>query len=434
MTYRNALLLKILVLALVTGLLGGILQQWGQQLHLSYRIQKAQAYATALSERLAAESPEQWAKTLSHAHNDTTTPLFITPIPAVELDRAEIPASLEPFVIDQSGVPIAASALDNNDVINRPDNWDVLVFEIPDSQWDLTLWIDVAPNKFALLTQALLSLLFFTAGLFWITRPLAKGLDHLAKSITPTPMIPAQQSPEALANAVEASLHTLRKTVQLNHEEWRDLLHGVAHELRSPLARIQFAIAEWHACDPQEREELESHIDKAIEEVDDLVRETLEYSRMELGKPEDSAYETVDAVLLLESATQRLHALYPSVTFQLLGPRPFLIHGHKKQLDRAFINLLRNAARYGESRIEIQFSRQDDAHWQLIIDDDGPGIPPGKRERIFEPFTRLDPSRSRDSGGSGLGLAIVKAILDNHNATIRVEDSPLGGARFIAYF
>jgi signal transduction histidine kinase len=68
---------------------------------------------------------------------------------------------------------------------------------------------------------------------------------------------------------------------------------------------------------------------------------------------------------------------------------------------------------------------------RVAVDDDGPGIPPDDRERVFERFTRLDDSRARHQGGSGLGLAVVRSIVARHHGRIDVEDSPLGGARFV---
>ncbi len=70
----------------------------------------------------------------------------------------------------------------------------------------------------------------------------------------------------------------------------------------------------------------------------------------------------------------------------------------------------------------------------LTVDDDGPGVPPADRRRVFERFVRLDEARSRDGGGSGLGLAIVAAVAKAHAASVAVEGSPLGGARFLVVF
>ena len=97
---------------------------------------------------------------------------------------------------------------------------------------------------------------------------------------------------------------------------------------------------------------------------------------------------------------------------------------------RALGNVLQNARRYAKQRVEVDAAINADT-CRIVIDDDGPGIPEADRARIFEPFTRLDTSRNRDSGGYGLGLAIAQRIAQWHGGNIGVEDSPLGGARFV---
>ena len=68
-----------------------------------------------------------------------------------------------------------------------------------------------------------------------------------------------------------------------------------------------------------------------------------------------------------------------------------------------------------------------------MVDDDGPGIDPDDRERVFERFTRLDDGRARDAGGLGIGLAIVKAVAEQHGGTVTIDDAPIGGARFVVH-
>jgi len=100
------------------------------------------------------------------------------------------------------------------------------------------------------------------------------------------------------------------------------------------------------------------------------------------------------------------------------------------QLAHALSNLVDNAARYAASVVQITISCHEGTA-SIVVDDDGPGIAATDRERVFERFTRLDDSRARPQGGSGLGLAVVRAIVSRHHGQIRIEDSPLGGARFV---
>ena len=104
--------------------------------------------------------------------------------------------------------------------------------------------------------------------------------------------------------------------------------------------------------------------------------------------------------------------------------------GRRDQLGRVVRNLVDNAARHAQSRVGISLAT-DHGVVALTVDDDGPGIPEGDRDRVFERFTRLDDGRARDAGGLGLGLSMVKAIVEQHDGTVAVEESPLGGARLL---
>ena len=95
----------------------------------------------------------------------------------------------------------------------------------------------------------------------------------------------------------------------------------------------------------------------------------------------------------------------------------------------AITNLLRNAIKYARTKIVVS-AQIDGERICLHVDDDGIGIPPEERQRVFFAFTRLDRSRDRTTGGYGLGLAIVRQVMEQHGGTATVDASPLGGARF----
>ena len=101
--------------------------------------------------------------------------------------------------------------------------------------------------------------------------------------------------------------------------------------------------------------------------------------------------------------------------------------GDPVALRRLFSNLIDNALRYG-TRAEVGLAHHDEMI-EVRIDDDGPGIPESERQAVFEPFFRLEQSRSRETGGSGLGLAIARQIVEAHGGAIAISQSPQGGAR-----
>jgi signal transduction histidine kinase len=105
------------------------------------------------------------------------------------------------------------------------------------------------------------------------------------------------------------------------------------------------------------------------------------------------------------------------------------VRGNAVLLAQAVRNLLSNAVRHGVSRVDVSLV-DDAARVRLVVEDDGNGIPPDQREKIFERFVRLDEARNRDQGGSGLGLAIVRKVVSVADGEVTVDESELGGARF----
>ncbi|MBD0706475.1 ATP-binding protein [Pseudomonas sp. PSB1] len=211
----------------------------------------------------------------------------------------------------------------------------------------------------------------------------------------------------------------------------RDLLNAVSHELRTPLTRLDFGLALALSDDlpPASRERLQGLV-AHIRELDELVLELLSYSRLQNPellpeRVEVALDEFIDSIL--GSVDEDLAA--PDVVIDVL------LHGTLERfvLDprltaRALQNLLRNAMRYCEKRIQVGVLVGVQG-CEIWVDDDGIGIPDSERERVFEPFYRLDRSRDRATGGFGLGLAISRRALQAQGGTLTAQASPLGGAR-----
>ena len=173
-------------------------------------------------------------------------------------------------------------------------------------------------------------------------------------------------------------------------------------------------------------------MDKDIEELDTLVDEFLTYANLEQGAPtirfqrhnvEDVVAQVVAEHLRLQSRVTIEHLPCK------LSDRKQVSDIDQRYMHRAIQNLVGNACRYAENRIQVKFSASQDS-CRVDVDDDGPGIPEDQRERVFTAFSRLDDSRTRKSGGYGLGLSIVQRIMYWHNGRVEVSHGPLGGARF----
>jgi signal transduction histidine kinase len=158
--------------------------------------------------------------------------------------------------------------------------------------------------------------------------------------------------------------------------------------------------------------------------LEQAVTELLELARAEENAELERIDVDLDDVMLDE--TQRARRV-PVDTSHVSAGR---VRGSAPQLARVVRNLLDNACRHARSQVSVAVTAQNGSVC-LSVDDDGPGVPPSDRARVFDRFTRLDEGRVRDAGGMGLGLSMVKAIVDRHGGTVSVEDAPLGGARFV---
>ncbi len=194
-----------------------------------------------------------------------------------------------------------------------------------------------------------------------------------------------------------------------------------SHELKTPLTTARMA-AELAGSDAPES----AYPPQVVEELDRmqaLVDDLLQLARA----PEGRASEPLALDVLVAEVVAN-HPARDRIDVDI--PSAVTVIGRAPELRRIVVNLLDNAARYGQSAIGVQVALSDEMA-QLTVDDDGPGIAPDQRELVFERFVRLDEGRARNEGGSGLGLAIVRAIARRHGGDATISDSPLGGARVI---
>jgi two-component system OmpR family sensor kinase len=202
------------------------------------------------------------------------------------------------------------------------------------------------------------------------------------------------------------------------------LLHSVSHELRTPIARLEFALELLHTAAPDGvLTPRIAAMEADLAELNALVSELLSMARIGSG-PSLKMAPFALAPMLAECA-----ALldYP---IEMAPGAPGSVSGDRRLLMRALGNVLRNAEKYAQSRI-ILSARRNGASVEIVVEDDGPGVPEPERERIFEPFHRLDRSRDRASGGFGLGLSIARKAVEAHGGTIRIDSAPGGGARVV---
>lgn len=209
----------------------------------------------------------------------------------------------------------------------------------------------------------------------------------------------------------------------------RRFVSDASHELRSPLATMR-QHAELAQRYPQATslETLSDTVQAEGERMQQLVEGLLLLAKLDEGQRySDDAIDLDD--LLFAEASRLRRATTLAIDSSQVQPARF--HGNAQLLGRVIRNLSENAARHATSRIRLSLFKNE-AGWLLLeIEDDGAGVPVAQREVIFERFARLDESRNRDLGGSGLGLAIVQQIAMSYTGKVWVEDSELGGAKFV---
>lgn len=200
-----------------------------------------------------------------------------------------------------------------------------------------------------------------------------------------------------------------------------------AHELRSPVAsiRVQAEVAVANP-DPELSHETLADVVYESERLSSLVDGLLALARSDAG--EWPAAAPVDVVDAAKDAIARLPEGSPVVTTHL-APGACWVEAAPAEVDLVLDNLLRNAARHARARIMVTVLSRASAVW-LVVDDDGHGIAPEHREKVFDRFYRVQDDRSRDSGGSGLGLALVAEVVRRRGGAVKVTESPDGGARF----
>lgn len=260
------------------------------------------------------------------------------------------------------------------------------------------------------------------AALAEVTRNFGAGaLDARAKVGRAGTMDELEESFNAMAGRIEELV-----------DGQRELLRAVSHDLRTPLARIFFALDEAQTARTAEgKNEHLGRIDRSLVELNDLVEELTAYMRLDNGIDGPSR-EWIDVSTVMRHASELVADLRPEISLDLSCCET-RVFAEPRYVKRAVANLVTNAVMHARKGVWIA-CRSEDGAFVLSVDDDGSGIPEEDRERVFEPFFRRERSRNIDMGGSGLGLAIVARIMTWHGGTVHVSESRHGGASFTLSF
>ena len=225
------------------------------------------------------------------------------------------------------------------------------------------------------------------------------------------------------------AFNTMTQRVASLLQSHRTLTNAVSHELRTPLARLRFS----HSLAREEssakaKDRFLLRMERDIAEIDELTTELLDYAKLERGAPA-IRLQSVPAEPWLEDVLADARDDRGRQAVKILSTVSVdSVRCEPRYMARAVVNLLRNALLHARSTVKVSL-RHENNRTVIEVDDDGAGIDAADRERLFEPFVRLDRSRARDSGGFGLGLAIVRQVARWHGGDAFITESPLGGAR-----
>ncbi|MEO7687877.1 MAG: ATP-binding protein [Sphingomonas sp.] len=274
------------------------------------------------------------------------------------------------------------------------------------SQWQLSM-----------LGAVLGTMLLLAAPAWWLARAISKPLRQLgataAVARAGAPLGPVPQGGAAEVRDLTRAVSAMHDRLARHAEGRTAMLAAISHDLGTPLSRLAF----WIERLPDEAR-IRANAD--IDEMRAMIGAALRFARDESGEQAD---QRIDLGSLLDSLIEDMTMAGAPASLEP-GPR-VIVRGNPQALRRLFSNLVENAIRYGDA---AALRWRIDGHLaEIIVDDSGPGFDAATAERLFEPFVRGDPSRSRETGGTGLGLAIVRSIAEAHGGTVTLGNCDGGG-------
>ena len=327
---------------------------------------------------------------------------------------------------------------------DQPDDAEEIYISIPEDKWDEfanDFSVQVYNNKAdyrknSLIISAVLALLggvatYFISG--HALRPIRELSDKIEKVQAQNladSRIEENQVKEL--NQLSVSYNRMLERLSEAFEIQRQFTANAAHELRTPLALMQVQLDLYHSNGHPDNDADTVQMIKMVTEQNDrlnkMVKTLLDMSELQTVGRDDEII--LDA--LVDEVLEDLEPLAEGKNIRLIGKcKDITMVGSDILIYRLVYNLVENAIKYNHSggQVTVTADRKE-KHVYLSVEDTGTGIPEELKERVFEPFFRVDKSRSRELGGVGLGLALVREIVRVHDGNITVKSNPSGGTIF----
>ena len=247
---------------------------------------------------------------------------------------------------------------------------------------------------------------------------LAAAAEALGRDVNAPPL--PEDGPSEVATAA-AAFNTMAARIRRFVQDRTELLTAIGHDLRTPITRLKLR-AEF-----VEDEEQRNKMLADLEELEAMVSATLAFGRDAQTTEPVSA---IDLAELLRTIVDEAGDAWPDLADKLFyeGPPHLTMRARPLAMKRAVANLVSNAISYGGSA-RVSLIPPHDGTLVIEVEDNGPGIPPGELDRVFEPFHRGEPSRNRETGGVGLGLPIARNIFRAHGGDVSLANRPMGGVK-----
>jgi hypothetical protein len=399
-------------------------QRLGQARDLAVRV-------VSLYRTMALTDPPRRAAVLAELHRGPELAPVLSPSPP-DVDMPEMPTPEQRLLrVNMNLVPLGGPNMRWREiVVYGGHSWHqaVIGMRLPDGEW-LNVNAELEPLRpwhsptflvaFVLMTAAAAVLtLWAVRRLTAPVRTLAEAAEALGRDVNAAPL--PENGPTEVATAAVA-FNTMAARIRRFVEDRTELLTAIGHDLRTPITRLKLR-AEFVEDDEQRGKILAD-----LEELEAMVSATLAFGR-DARTTEPVSH--LDLAELLQTILDEAGDASPEVVDKLNyhGPAHLTVQARSLALKRVFVNLVANAINYGGSAT-VRLTSQADRMVVVEIEDDGPGIPAGDLDRVFEPFHRGEPSRNRETGGVGLGLPIARNIMRAHGGDVVLTNRPSGGAK-----
>jgi len=409
------------------------------------------AQRVAAIARLLDETPDEWRDRILQATNSRTLSVTVTPVSRLVEDKSHgfVNSLLREHLIrligveDNSRVVVQIIDIVDNPSTSVPEAFhfsehtamDRLFHgqvggqllrasvRLRDGQW-LNFTAAVPEGESLWSTKAVLSMLLMAVGVIlfslWVirrvTRPLrvfAAASERLGKDVAAPPL--AIGGPSELRQAAGAFNEMQQRLRRLIENRTR-MLAAISHDLRTPITLLRLR------AESVEDKEEKAKMQATLDEMEAMVSSTLSFAREDA---ESEAAERVNLTALVGSICDDMTDTGYRV--EIDGEDELIYECRPGALRRALSNLIENAVKYGGgARVEL---RKIDSAVEIVVEDDGPGIPETELGKVFSPFYRVEPSRGRKTGGVGLGLSVAQSVIDKHGGEIELTNREEGGLR-----